>query len=87
MFEVKLYKTARKSLKKLNATIQKRIIKALIGLASEPTPNGCKKLKGQNNDVYRIRIGDYRVIYRINNGELIILVVSIGHRREIYRNY
>jgi mRNA interferase RelE/StbE len=51
-------------------------------LELDPRPLGCKKLKGR--DAYRIRIGDYRVIYEINDGRLIVTVVTIGHRREVY---
>ena len=87
MFEVKLHKSASKSLKKLDSTTQRRIVKALVGLSTDPTPQGYKKLKGQNDDTYRIRVGDYRIIYTINNGEVLILVLTIGHRKDIYRNY
>ncbi|MEP6803906.1 MAG: type II toxin-antitoxin system RelE/ParE family toxin [Flavobacterium sp.] len=49
---------------------------------SDPRPNGCKKLKGRSG--YRIRIGDYRVIYEIFDGDLLIDVVDLGHRKDIY---
>ena len=51
-------------------------------LEQDPRPLGCKKLKGR--DAYRIRIGDYRVIYEIQDGKLIVTVITIGHRREVY---
>jgi mRNA interferase RelE/StbE len=51
-------------------------------LEQDPRPPGCKKLKGR--DAWRIRIGDYRVIYEINDGHLIVTVITIGHRREVY---
>jgi mRNA interferase RelE/StbE len=54
----------------------------LIELGQDPKPPGCKKLKGR--DAWRIRIGDYRAIYEINDGQLIITIITLGHRREIY---
>lgn len=55
---------------------------AIFALANEPRPNGYKKLKGR--EAYRIRIGDYRVIYEIHDGVLTIEVIDLGHRRDIY---
>lgn len=87
MFKIKLHKNARKNLKKIDPTTQKRIVKAITNLENNPTPNGYKKLKGQIEDKYRIRVGDYRIIYTIKNEELVILVLTIGHRKDIYRDY
>lgn len=74
---------ARRQLKKLNKGVQVQIVQALEGLAVAPRPAGVKKLKG-NDGFYRIRVGDYRIIYQINDGKLIILVVLIGNRRDVY---
>ena len=54
------------------------------GLAKEPRPKGVKKLSGAD-DLYRIRVGDYRVVYQIRDDRLIVLVVRIGHRKDVYR--
>ncbi len=54
-------------------------------LADDPMPSGSIKLQGQNPVLYRIRSGDYRVVYSIKKDVLIVLVVEIGHRREVYR--
>ena len=54
------------------------------GLANDPRPPGCDKLAGVEN-LYRIRVGDYRVVYQIRDEMLLVLVVKIGHRREVYR--
>jgi mRNA interferase RelE/StbE len=62
---------------------RERIADASHGLADEPGPHGVKKLSGRN--AWRIRAGDYRVLYEIHDDRLVILVVDIGHRREIYR--
>ena len=60
------------------------VIKAAIAdLADNPRPYGYKKLKGE--DAYRIRVGDYRVIYEINDDKIIVTVVMVGHRKDIYK--
>ena len=60
-----------------------RIIKAAMALGNNPRPPGCKKLK--NSEAYRIRIGEYRVIYEIHDDVLIVLVVRVAHRRSAYK--
>lgn len=74
---------AQRSLSKLAAKDRDRIAAAIRDLADEPRPPGAKKLSGRNG--WRIRVGDYRVIFEISDERLSILVVDIGHRREIYR--
>jgi mRNA interferase RelE/StbE len=61
----------------------RRIFERIEKLAENPRPYGCEKLRGQNT--YRIRQGDYRIIYEIKDKVLIVLVLRIGHRRDIYR--
>ena len=56
---------------------------AIAGLSQNPRPYGYKKLKGE--EAYRIRVGDYRIIYEIDNDKIIVTVVSVGHRKEIYK--
>ena len=72
---------ARHELAKLPKIAAERIACAIDDLAYEPRPHGCKKLVGQ--DAWRIRVGDYRVIYQIRDDRLLVLVVRIGHRRDI----
>lgn len=60
------------------------VTQAIFGLAITPCPAGCKKLKGSTNALWRIRIGDYRVIYIIDDEIKIIDVQKVGHRRDIY---
>jgi len=79
---VTLSSAAEKQLRKLDRSIARRITEAMTRLAEQPRPTGCKKLTGL--DAWRIRIGDYRVIYQIFDDRLVILVVRIGHRREVY---
>jgi mRNA interferase RelE/StbE len=61
-----------------------RILKRIEGLAEDPMPPGSEKLSGQER--YRVRQGVYRIIYEIKNEELIVMVVKVGHRREVYKN-
>ena len=63
--------------------VASRILRRLAGLETNPRPADVKKLKGR--DAWRIRVGDYRVIYEIHDRVLQIIVITVGHRREIYR--
>lgn len=74
---------AQHSLSRIAAEDRERIAGAIRRLAEAPRPPGVKKLSGRN--AWRIRVGDYRVLYEIQDERLLILVVDIGHRREIYR--
>jgi mRNA interferase RelE/StbE len=82
-FTLRIEKTPRKFLKTLNLSDKKRIDVALTLLSENPIPPKAKKLAGR--DGYRIRVGDFRIIYEIQKSVLIVLVIDIGHRREIYR--
>ena len=81
--QVILPKSARKELDRLPEQIAGRILAALAGLETQPRPTGCKKLRGES--AWRIRVGDYRVIYEIHDRILRVVVVTVGHRREVYR--
>ncbi len=76
---------ARRDLAKLEKTIAERIARAIDGLATQPRPNGCKKLADEDG-LWRIRVGDYRIVYQIEDDRLRVLIVSLGHRRDVYRN-
>jgi mRNA interferase RelE/StbE len=82
-YSVLIRKSAQKNLSRLDSSMQRKIIEVIRNLADNPRPSGTKKLAGR--DAWRIRIGDYRIIYEIHDNELIILVVVIGHRREVYK--
>jgi mRNA interferase RelE/StbE len=81
-YTVLILPSAQKQLSKLPDAVAARIEEKLLELEHDPRPPGCKKLRGR--DAWRIRIGDYRAIYEINDGHLIATVITIGHRREVY---
>jgi len=81
-YTARLSKKAQKQLDKLSDIIAEPILNAIESLEENPRPQGCKKLKGRNG--FRIRSGDYRIIYEIFDSELIIDVIALGHRKDIY---
>jgi mRNA interferase RelE/StbE len=84
MYRVFLERAAEKDLNRLSSEIHDRVIAAIRGLASEPRPPGCRKLAGSKHD-WRIRVGDYRVVYEIADEIRIVRVNRVRHRREVYR--
>ncbi|MCL1941896.1 MAG: type II toxin-antitoxin system RelE/ParE family toxin [Synergistaceae bacterium] len=82
-YAVKLISQAERKLDSFQADLRDRIIVALERLKDNPRPSGCKKLKSR--DAYRIRVGDYRVIYEIHDDVLIVLIIRIAHRNEAYK--
>jgi mRNA interferase RelE/StbE len=82
-YEVSFKPVARKRLANLESSLRLRILEAVFKLAVNPFPPGAKQLVGKNG--LRIRVGDYRVVYEANGAQLLVLVVQVGHRREIYR--
>lgn len=83
VYKVILKKSAEKDLESLPTRERQRIALCIDGLRSTPRPVGCKKLSGPEG-LWRVRVGDYRVIYNIDDRIVTILVLRIGHRREIY---
>lgn len=75
--------SAEKDFEKLPPQVQDRIGAALSALEATPRPPGCKKLKAR--DGYRIRVGDYRIVYSIDDAPRMVRILAIGHRREIYQ--
>jgi mRNA interferase RelE/StbE len=76
-------KPAQKQLDKILKIERDRLIVTLRSLADDPRPNGVKKLKGYDN-TYRVRVGDYRIIYEIKDGELVVLLLSVSHPKDAY---
>jgi mRNA interferase RelE/StbE len=82
-YRVALARSAEKELQRLSRAVVARIVSRLEHLATEPRPPGCKKLRGGDNE-WRIRIGDYRVVYEIDDGARAVDVTRIAHRSEVY---
>jgi mRNA interferase RelE/StbE len=83
--EILVQPSASRDLRKLPREIQRRIGRKLDELANEPRPADAKILKG-NEGFLRVRVGDYRIVYTIRDKILVVLVVRIGHRKDIYRH-
>jgi mRNA interferase RelE/StbE len=75
---------ALRQLEKLPRDIQKRLAPRIEALQDDPFPAGCKKMAGLT-DTWRTRAGDYRVVYQVHHGILLVLVLSVGHRKDVYR--
>lgn len=82
-YTITISKTAQKQLNEVPDSAADKLISAIQGLAHNPRPSGYKKLKGRNG--YRIRKGNYRILYEIFDSFLIIDVIAIGHRKNIYK--
>jgi len=83
-YDIEFRPRAKKQLMQLENADQRRIQGAIELLRTDPIPPNAKRLKGRND--YSLRVGSYRVIYNFSTGKLKILVIAIGHRREIYSN-
>jgi mRNA interferase RelE/StbE len=83
-YELVFRKSVAKDLRAFPKQDVKRILQRIRSLAIDPRPPGCEKLSGQER--YRIRQGVYRIIYEIHDARLLVLVVKVGHRREVYRS-
>jgi mRNA interferase RelE/StbE len=82
-YRVQIARRAAKAVTGLDKPARRRVLAAIDALSGDPRPAGSKKLAGQ--EAWRIRVGDYRIIYEIHDQVLLVIVVDIGHRREIDR--
>lgn len=82
-YRIEVSPAAVRQLRKLERVAQRRVQAAIELLASEPRPSGARKLVGGDGE-WRVRTGDYRIIYEIHDNVLLILVIAVGHRRDIY---
>ncbi len=82
-YVISLKRSAEKELERFSIKIQDRIVECLISLKDDPRPTGAKKLHGREG--YRIRVGEHRILYVVNDAEKRVEVFSIAHRREAYR--
>lgn len=82
-YRVEVRPAALRALRKLDPTVRPRIEGAIALLAEDPRPPASRPLTGR--PAYRVRVGDYRIIYTVHDDLLLIIVVSLGHRRDVYR--
>jgi mRNA interferase RelE/StbE len=83
-YSVQFRPSAAKALEKLDGQIRARILRSITALAGDPRPSGVKSLTGEPG-LWRIRVGDYRVVYEIEDDELVVLVVRVAHRSTVYQ--
>jgi len=83
VYEVRLHPEAVRAFRRLRGAVRDRIETAIDGLAADPRPRGAAKLAGR--DDFRIRVGDYRIGYAVDDEQRLVLVARIAHRREVYR--
>jgi mRNA interferase RelE/StbE len=84
-YKIEVSATAERQLKKLPREDAVQIFKMISLLAHDPRPNNCKKMRGFDS-ICRLRIGDYRVIYEIDSDHILVIILKIGHRKDIYRH-
>jgi mRNA interferase RelE/StbE len=83
VYRVVIGERAGREIRKLPKDVQRRVVAKAEALANDPRPPGCKKLEGLEN-LYRVRAGDHRIVYRIDDGILLVLIVTIGNRADVY---
>lgn len=83
-YRIEFAPKAGRQFKALERSLQVRLGRRIDSLAENPRPHGIKKLSGEE-ELYRLRVGDYRIIYQIQEKRLIVLVVGVGHRADVYR--
>ena len=84
MYRIEFLPSAARTLEKTPIAVRRRLARAIDALGVEPRPRGSQKLRGAE-EVWRLRVGDHRILYQVRDDVLLILVVKIGHRREVYR--
>lgn len=84
-YKVRIKRSAAKEIEAIGQRRDRqRVVKRIAALADDPRPSGSEKLAGRS-DLYRVRVGKYRVLYAIDNAVRIVLVVKVGHRRDVYK--
>ena len=83
-YRIEISRTAEKQLKKLRQEDQRRVVKAMVSLGNDPYPKGSRKLTGYD-DVFRMRVGEFRILYSVSAKKLIIIILKIGRRKDVYR--
>ncbi|MBF0107344.1 MAG: type II toxin-antitoxin system RelE/ParE family toxin [Deltaproteobacteria bacterium] len=84
-YKILISRTAEKAINKIPKSCLTKILAAISALSFDPFPDGHRKLKGYD-DIYRIRVQNYRIIYEVFTKEIIIKILKVGHRKDVYRN-
>jgi mRNA interferase RelE/StbE len=84
MYEIVFARTARKELESLDSKLSFKILEKIKTLETNPRPSGCKKLKGEQN-LWRLRIGDYRVVYSVDEINKLVDISVVRHRKDVYK--
>ena len=84
-YQVLVKVSAEKEIRRLPSSARKRVIAAILALQDDPRPSGVRKLKGRLAESYRLRVGAYRVLYRIDDAQRRVVIFRVRHRREVYR--
>lgn len=82
-YEVQIQRRAARTLSRIDGPVRRRLIAQIDALSTDPRPQGAIPMSGV--DAWRVRVGDYRIIYTISDTVLLVMVVEIGHRRDVYR--
>lgn len=83
-YRIEVSATAERQIRKLTRADQIRVVRVIQALAADPRPLGCRKLAAYD-DVYRVRIGRYRVLYSVEDRRLVVIVLKVGDRKDVYR--
>lgn len=83
MYAIEIKHSAAREIEALPLSDRRKVVERIGRLAEEPRPRGCEKLAG--GERYRVRQGDYRIVYSVEDALLIVWIVKIGHRRDVYR--
>jgi mRNA interferase RelE/StbE len=83
-YRVEFTPRAARDFKSLDGSVRGRITQRIDSLANNPYPSGIKKIEGEE-ELYRLRVGDYRILYQVKKQRLLVLIVRMGHRRDVYR--
>ncbi len=86
MYSIQIEEEAKKALAKIHPTYKDKIKEKIYSLGHNPFPPASKKLKGLDKDLHRLKVHKYRVIYEVLEEEILVLVVKIGHRKDVYKN-
>ena len=85
-YEVQISRGAQKELDRQARNTRERLLKAIYALADNPRPIGSRRIEGQE-DIYRVRVGDWRIIYAIFENQLIVTVIKVGSRGDVYHGF